>query len=113
MEHSEIDLLILKSVGGVTTQQSIASEIGYSVGKVNFVLKELVKKGLVKAEKFATAENKNKYRYLLTEQGFKEKVALTEKFIQRKKAEYDKLQAELEEYKSQNHNGFISQGIAN
>lgn len=99
MEYSEIDLLILKSVGGVTTQQSIASEIGYSVGKVNFVLKELVKKGLVKAEKFATAENKNKYKYLLTEQGIKERMILTEKFIEKKKKEYDQLQADLKMYK--------------
>jgi EPS-associated MarR family transcriptional regulator len=99
LEYSEIDLLILKNVGGVTTQQSIASEIGYSVGKVNFVLKELVKKGLVKAEKFATAENKNKYKYLLTEQGIKERIILTEKFIEKKKKEYDQLQADLKIYK--------------
>jgi EPS-associated MarR family transcriptional regulator len=99
LEYSEIDLLILKNVSGVTTQQSIASEIGYSVGKVNFVLKELVKKGLVKAEKFATAENKNKYKYLLTEQGIKERIILTEKFIEKKKKEYDQLQADLKIYK--------------
>ena len=101
MQNSEIDLLILKSVGGATTQQTIASEIGYSVGKVNFVLKALVKKGFVKAERFATAENKNKYRYLLTEEGIKEKITLTENFIEKKKKEYDQLQADLEKYKAQ------------
>ena len=52
MKYSEIDLLILKSIGGVTTQKTIAQEIGYSVGKVNFALKSLAQKGLVKAEKF-------------------------------------------------------------
>ena len=100
MEYSEIDLLVLKNVGGVTTQQSIASSIGYSVGKVNFVLKALVEKGLVKAEKFATAENKNKYKYLLTEKGLKEKITLTERFIEKKKKEYDQLQADMQLYKA-------------
>jgi len=100
LEHSEIDLLVLKSVGGVTTQQSIASEIGYSIGKVNFVLKALIKKGLVKAEKFANNQNKKQYKYLLTEQGLKEKILLTEKFIETKKKEYDKLQADLQTYKA-------------
>lgn len=37
-----------------------------------------------------------KYRYLLTEDGIKEKIILTQKFIVRKKKEYEELQAELE-----------------
>lgn len=100
LEYTETDLLVLRNVGKVTTQQTIAQDIGYSVGKVNFVLKALVKKGLVKAEKFAQAENKNKYRYLLTEKGIKEKIALTERFIEKKKKEYEDLQADLKKYKT-------------
>ena len=100
MGYSEVDLLVLKSVGGVTTQQSIASEIGYSIGKVNFVLKALIEKGLVKAEKFANNQNKKQYKYLLTEQGLKEKILLTEKFIEKKKKEYDQLQADMQMYKA-------------
>lgn len=99
MQYSEVDLLVLRSVGKVTTQQNIAQEIGYSVGKVNFVLKALVAKGLVKAEKFANNKNKKQYKYLLTEEGLKEKITLTEKFIERKKEEYDMLQADLVKYK--------------
>lgn len=100
MEYTETDLLVLRNVGKVTTQQTIAQEIGYSVGKVNFVLKALVEKGLVKAEKFAQAENKNKYRYLLTEKGIKEKIILTERFIEKKKKEYEELQADLKKYEA-------------
>lgn len=100
MEYSEVDLLVLKNVGKVTSQHIIAKDIGYSVGKVNYVLKALIEKGLVKAEKFANNQNKKQYKYLLTEKGLKEKIALTETFIQKKKKEYDMLQADLQAYKA-------------
>lgn len=99
MTNEEAELAILKSVDKVTNQKNIAAEIGYSVGKVNYVINGLIEKGMIKAERFINSKQKQKYKYLLTEQGFKEKVALTEKFIERKKKEYDDLQAELEKYK--------------
>lgn len=89
-------LAILRLAGGHTTQRDIASSIGYSVGKVNFILKALVEKGLIKIENFSNNNNKKNYKYLLTEQGIKEKIALTERFIERKKREYEELQFELE-----------------
>ena len=48
-------------------------------------------------------KNKNQYRYLLTQAGMDEKIALTTKFIERKKAEYEILQAELEMMKEVCH----------
>lgn len=99
MEYNEIDLLVLRSVDKVTTQKTIAQEIGCSLGKVNFVLQALIERGLIKAEKFANNQNKKQYKYLLTKEGLKEKVALTEKFIEKKKKEYDMLQADLQMYK--------------
>lgn len=101
MKYSETDLMVLRKLGRTTTQQAIATEIGYSVGKVNFVLKALVEKGLVKAERFVNAQSKIKYTYLLTEEGLKEKIALTQMFIERKKEEYDALQKDMQEYKEQ------------
>ncbi|QOP45851.1 MarR family EPS-associated transcriptional regulator [Sulfurimonas paralvinellae] len=100
MEYSEVDLLVLRSIDKITTQQTIAQEIGFSVGKVNFVLKALIAKGLVKAENFANNQNKKQYKYLLTEKGIKEKINLTEKFIEQKKKEYDMLQADLQMHKA-------------
>lgn len=100
MTNEEAELAILRSVDKVTNQKSIAAEIGYSVGKVNYVLNGLIEKGLIKAERFINSKQKQKYKYLLTEQGFKEKVALTEKFIERKKKEYDELQADLKRYEA-------------
>lgn len=98
MEYSEIDLLVLRSVDKVTTQKTISEDIGCSIGKVNFVLKALIEKGLIKAEKFANNQNKKQYKYLLTAEGIKEKVQLTERFIVKKKKEYEELQADLKKY---------------
>ena len=96
MNDEELDLLLLKRAEGISSQKSLAKEIGFSVGKVNYVLKALVNKGFIKAEMFLNAQNKRKYSYLLTEAGMAEKIALTKKFIVRKKVEYEELQRELE-----------------
>ncbi|MBE0497251.1 MAG: MarR family EPS-associated transcriptional regulator, partial [Campylobacterales bacterium] len=85
MANEEAVLKILRLTDKVITQKSIASEIGYSVGKVNYILKALVDKGLIKVENFANSNQKKNYKYLLTKKGIEEKIALTEKFIVRKK----------------------------
>ena len=94
-----IELQILKNVNKTISQKTIAQEIGYSVGKVNYVLKALIEKGLVKAENFTNNKNKIQYRYLLTQDGIKHKINITESFIKRKKEEYDSLQEDMEEYR--------------
>jgi len=98
LNHEELELLLLKRAENISSQRSLAKEIGFSVGKVNYVLKALVDKGFIKAENFMTSDNKRKYSYLLTDEGIKEKITLTKKFIVRKKAEYEELQQELENY---------------
>lgn len=92
-------LHVLQNVEAHGSQQSLADEVGYSVGKVNYILKALVAKGLVKMENFVKAESKKGYRYLLTSEGIREKIALTEAYIKIKKAEYEALQRSLEEDK--------------
>lgn len=90
------DLLILRALKEDVSQPSMAKEVGFSVGKVNFILKALIKKGLIKTERFMSSNNRMKYSYLLTEEGIKAKMQLTQKFIAHKKAEYEELQRELE-----------------
>ena len=96
MSHEELELLLLKRAESISSQKSLAKEIGFSVGKINYVLKALIDKGFIKAESFLNAQNKRKYTYLLTDDGIKEKITLTKKFIVRKKAEYEELQRDLE-----------------
>ncbi|MCT7481747.1 MarR family EPS-associated transcriptional regulator [Aliarcobacter cryaerophilus] len=106
MHQEEIELEILKSLGKVTSQRTIA----YSAGKVNYVLKKLVEKGLVKVDRFVNSKSKVQYKYLLTPEGIKEKIAITEKFIQIKKEEYDKLQQDLDNYKEQYNSNLYGMG---
>jgi len=96
MSHDELTLQILRHTEQIRSQKSMADQLGYSVGKVNYILKALIAKGLVKVENFATSDNKRGYRYLLTPEGIEEKIVLTQKFVERKKREYEELQRELE-----------------
>ena len=79
------------------TQREIASRLGLSVSAVNYVLKALVAKGLVKVENFTASKNKFGYVYLLTPNGAAEKLRLTGAFIQRKLAERQQIEAEIDE----------------
>ncbi|BFN37907.1 MarR family EPS-associated transcriptional regulator [Fidelibacter multiformis] len=101
MNQDELNLELLRRANGQLTQKSLSQELGYSVGKVNYILKALVDKGLIKIENFATAENKKQYYYWLTPKGMEEKLRLTKKFIVRKKKEYEELQKELRELEQQ------------
>ena len=94
-------LAVLRSAENHSSQSTLARDIGYSVGKVNYILKALVEKGFIKVERFMKSDNKKGYSYLLTQEGIKHKLQLTEKFVQIKKREYDELQAELEKLKKQ------------
>ena len=98
MQSDELKLSILRKADSIGSQRDLAQELGYSVGKINYVINALIDKGLIKVENFATAENKKKYSYILTAKGIKEKIVLTEKFIERKQAEYNELQEELKSY---------------
>ena len=96
MSNEYNELQILRNIKEDISQPSLAKEIGFSVGKVNFIIKALIEKGLVKSEKFIASNNRMKYTYLLTDKGIIEKMQLTKKFIDRKKTEYEELQRELE-----------------
>ena len=81
------------------TQRELAEKLGISVGGLNYCLKALTEKGLVKMGNFQKSKNKFKYVYLLTPHGIAEKVALTSRFLKRKTEEYDALKVEIEALK--------------
>ena len=78
------------------TQREIARELGVSLGGVNFCLRALVDKGLVKIRNFQNSKNRTAYLYLLTPKGIRAKMALTEAFLKRRLAEYRALRAEIQ-----------------
>ena len=77
-------------------QREMAKALGVSLGGVNYCLRALVARGLVKMSSFQVSENKMGYAYLLTPQGMTEKIALTVRFLKRKQEEYVALKAEIE-----------------
>jgi len=77
------------------TQREIAQQLGISTSGLNYCLKALIDKGLVKVHNFSQSKNKFGYIYVLTPQGLAEKAQLTSRFLKRKLAEYDALQAEI------------------
>jgi len=79
------------------SQRKIADELGISLGRVNFCLKALVDKGLVKVNNFRNSSNKRAYLYLLTPRGIEEKAVVTTRFLKRKLDEYESLKRELED----------------
>ena len=78
-------------------QSELAKVLGFSLGKLNFVLKSLIVKGLVKMENFTHSEQKIQYRYILPPDGIKEKIQVTAPFIERKQAEYERILQEIDE----------------
>ena len=68
-----------------------------SLGRTHYCLRALIERGLVKVQHFRTSKNKLGYAYLLTPEGIDTKARITARFLQRKRAEYDALKAELEQ----------------
>lgn len=97
---NEIDLQTLRLAPQEPSQRSLAEKLGFSIGKTNYILKGLMEKGYIKAERFINSDNKAGYRYVLTPSGMAERIRLTEAFIERKKHEYEELKRDLEELKN-------------
>lgn len=83
------------------SQRGLASDLGVSLGGVNYCLKALISKGFVKAENFSKSSNRLGYAYLLTPSGIREKTKLTAVFLKRKRAEYHRLEQEIAELEAQ------------
>lgn len=78
------------------TQRELAQRLGVSVGALNYCLKALMEKGLVKMQNFQQSKNKFGYVYILTPSGVAERAALTSRFLRRKMEEYEALKIEIE-----------------
>ena len=79
------------------SQRELAQDLGFSLGKLNYCLKALQEKGLLKISNFQKQKNKIKYiKYILTPKGIALRTKLTLDFMKKKLKEYDELKAELE-----------------
>jgi len=80
-----------------STQRELAGELGFSLGKLNYCLKSLRSKGLLKINNFKRNPNKINYIYVLTPRGIAEKSKLTLRFMKRKMKEYEELKKDLKD----------------
>ena len=84
----------------VTNQRELATELGFSLGKINYCLKALHSKGLVKINNFKKNPDKINYLYILTPKGNTAKTQLTIMFMKKNMQEYDELKKELKKLKN-------------
>ena len=89
-------ILKLLSENPHISQRELSRELGISLGKVNYCIHALIEKGIVKASNFKNSQNKQAYADLLTPKGIEDKAKVTARFLNRKLAEYETLQTEIE-----------------
>ena len=99
MDDTEFEILRKISKKAMSSQRRLSKELGTSLGKINYCLKALTDKGLVKISNFKNSKDKTKYFYILTPKGVSEKTKITVKFMKRKMQEYDELKKELKSRK--------------
>ena len=97
MNNQDIRLDLLRKLESNPqfTQRELSREMGVSLGKVNYCIKKLTEKGLIKLTNFTHNPNKVGYAYLLTPSGIEEKSRLTFSFLKRKVIEYEILKKEI------------------
>ena len=103
MTNDELEYRVLKWLQNNpnVTQRQLASELGVSLGKVNFLLKSLTQAGWVKLENFKRSDNKMGYAYLLTPVGLIEMAQITRSFLERKEVEYQQLNNEIQQLRAE------------
>lgn len=98
LKEDAFGILRLVSQKESLTQREVSGQLGISLGKANYLLKALAKKGLIKVKNFSLKNKKiKKVRYILTGKGFEEKARLTYYFLKKTEKEYLRLKAESRE----------------
>ena len=95
--RAEVRLRVLRALeeNPELTQRQLAEELGISLGGVNYAVKALVERGLVKMKNFSRSDHKASYLYVLTPSGIAEKASLASALLSRKLEEYELLMTEI------------------
>ena len=94
-KYEDLDLLRHLQEKQDVSQRELAHKMGVSLGKMNYILNALIKKGIIKVQNFRNNKNKLAYTYYLTPVGINEKAILTVKFFKRKLNEYDIIKKQI------------------
>jgi len=111
MKHLEETVKLLNHIheNPESTQRILVEELDFSLGKVNYLIKALSEKGIIKLKSFKSSHKKAGYLYYLTPKGIKKKAEITRKFLEQRLVEYDKLQEEIKTLKMRLENTDASQ----
>ena len=111
MKHLEETVKLLNHIheNPEATQRVLVKELDFSLGKVNYLIKALTEKGIIKLKSFKSSHKKAGYLYYLTPKGIKKKAEITRKFLEQRLEEYDKLQEEIKTLKMRLENTGESQ----
>lgn len=101
--QDEITYKLLKSIeeNPKQSQRDLSKSLGISLGKLNYCLRALVDRGMVKAQNFSRNPTKSDYLYLLTPMGVEEKGKVTLRFLRRKMQEYEQLKQDISELQAE------------
>ncbi len=91
----QLELLRLLELHPDFSQRQLAGALGVSLGKTHYLLKALLGKGWVKAQNFRRNDNKMGYLYVLTPQGVRHRLQLTQAFLARKEQDYQMLRKQI------------------
>ena len=110
----EENLLIIKELEAQpsATQRHLSSKLGISLGKTNYLLKELIKKSIIKVRNLSDNPGKlGKIQYYLTKEGLEHKVQLMQHFLKEREAEYNQLKKEWEQFVLNESGAHIKEGV--
>ncbi len=99
LKEEALSLIKEVEANPVLNQRTLSQKLNVSLGKTNYLLRALAKKGLIKITNFSKNPKKaRKIRYILTQKGLEQKIRLTYQFLQVKEAEYKRLKEEYARY---------------
>jgi EPS-associated MarR family transcriptional regulator len=113
--EDEIHYKLLKALeeNPDVTQRELAARLGISLGKANYCLRALMRKGWVKMDNFRRNPSKMGYVYLLTPGGIEEKARLAVRFFRHKLQEFDALKAEIERLRLEVTHVAVAESVSN
>jgi len=102
MNETEFKALKELSTNRNLSQRDLSKRMGLSLGSANYIIKELIKKGYIKVQRFKNSNNKASYIYALTPQGISARIHQTQYFLKVKVEEYERLKKEIDELRQEN-----------
>jgi EPS-associated MarR family transcriptional regulator len=101
MNEAQFKTLRELSAEGTVSQRDLSKKVGLSLGSINFIMKELIKKGYVKTQRFKNSSNKAAYIYVLTPHGISARIQQAQVFLEQKIEDYERLKREIDELKDE------------